>query len=129
MFIQARDEREEAALLAERVAQAHAEGTPLQDMAVLTGASFDGADFKDAELHRTVIAGVDLSRAKGLTQDQVDDACGDARTRLPPRLEAHGCTNLHMIIHQAGPASWPAPPPPPGPPIPPGPRRLTVAPY
>jgi superfamily I DNA/RNA helicase len=35
VLILARDERKEAELLAERIAQAHATGTPLQDMAVL----------------------------------------------------------------------------------------------
>ena len=60
-------------------------------MATLVGGNFDGADFKDAELHHAVIAGVDLSHARGLTQDQVDDACGDARTRLPKGLTLHAC--------------------------------------
>ncbi|HSI49579.1 MAG TPA: NERD domain-containing protein/DEAD/DEAH box helicase [Ideonella sp.] len=40
VFINARDEREEAELLAERIAQAHAEGTALQDMAVLCRAKY-----------------------------------------------------------------------------------------
>ncbi|MBP6677243.1 MAG: AAA family ATPase, partial [Vitreoscilla sp.] len=40
VLIQARDEAEEAELLAERMAQAHAAGTPLQDMAVLCRAKY-----------------------------------------------------------------------------------------
>ena len=51
-----------------------------------------------AVLYLTRLDGTDLSAAKGLTQGQVDEACGDAETRLPAGLTA--------------PSAWPCPPPP-----------------
>ena len=74
-----------------------------------------------AELHRTVIAGVDLSHARGLTQEQVDEACADSKTRLPSGFTARSCAGIRAIIHQAGSAMWgahayPTPPTPPSPP-------------
>ncbi|WOS61367.1 pentapeptide repeat-containing protein [Sinorhizobium fredii] len=63
----------------------------------LSGAVFEGPiDFDRAFLFLTRIEGLDLSAAKGLTQDQVDLACGDAATKLPAGLTA--------------PDKWPCPP-------------------
>ncbi|AFL52865.1 pentapeptide repeat-containing protein [Sinorhizobium sp. BJ1] len=63
----------------------------------LSGALFEGPlDFDRAFLFLTRIEGLDLSAAKGLTQDQVDLACGDAATKLPAGLTA--------------PSKWPCPP-------------------
>ncbi len=66
-----------------------------------TGARFDAADFTDADLRRAKLAGAhleganlsgaDLRDAEGLTQEQLDAACGDARTRLPQPLRVRGC--------------------------------------
>ena len=78
--------------------------------AVLTGSSFDGADFRDAELNHAIIGGVDLSRARGLDQDQLDEACADTRTKVPPGLTARACS-ARMLVHIP-------PPPAPSPPIP-----------
>ncbi|MVA25943.1 pentapeptide repeat-containing protein [Agrobacterium vitis] len=70
-------------------------------LANLSRASFNfarldgGVDFEDAFLFRTRIEGVDLSTAKGLKQEQVNLACGDAKTKLPA-----GLTN---------PSDWPCP--------------------
>ncbi|MGF1593892.1 MAG: pentapeptide repeat-containing protein [Kiloniellaceae bacterium] len=81
--------------------------------AILAGSRLDGADLSRAEVARAVFAGAslvgtdmtgaytylarfeatDLSRVKGLTQRQLDDACGDTGTVLPEGLTA--------------PASWP----------------------
>ncbi len=47
----------------------------------LTGARLDRADLKGAHLE-----GVDLGGAKGLVQEQIDEACGDKGTKLPPGL-------------------------------------------
>lgn len=47
----------------------------------VTSVNFDGAD----------IAGADLRRAEGLTQAQLDGACGDDRTRVPRGLRVHRC--------------------------------------
>ncbi|MGG7519356.1 pentapeptide repeat-containing protein [Allorhizobium undicola] len=51
--------------------------------------------FEEAFMFRTRIEGVDLSSATGLEQDQINLACGDSRTRLPPGLNA--------------PSNWPCP--------------------
>ncbi len=59
-----------------------------------TGTSFAGSTaFDHAILFLTRIEGIDLSRATGLRQSQIDIACGDASTKLPPSLSA--------------PANWP----------------------
>jgi uncharacterized protein YjbI with pentapeptide repeats len=72
-----------------------------------TGASFRGADLSGANLAhanlgdadltgaRLTIASIraaDLSTTKGLTQRQVDEACGDSKTRLPPNLHVNICS-------------------------------------
>jgi uncharacterized protein YjbI with pentapeptide repeats len=50
------------------------------------------ADFTDADLSITSFKGTDLSHAKGLTQKQLDQACGDADTRPPAGLTVKTCT-------------------------------------
>ena len=69
------------------------------DAADLAGGNFDGADFRDASMQRTVLYGADLAHARGLTQDQLDEACADSRTRLPPGLTGKTCSGLHISIH------------------------------
>jgi len=92
--------------------------------AQLTGGSFVGADFKDADLGGAMIMGADLSRARGLEQDQVDEACGDSRTRLPAGMIMRGC-GIHMIRQTGAPhIEIRVRPVPPTPPAPPGPRYL-----
>ncbi|WP_271899432.1 pentapeptide repeat-containing protein [Candidatus Phyllobacterium onerii] len=82
------------------------------DNAVLTGARFSYADLSRADLTQakfegallldhtfmllTRIEGVDLSAAQGLHQDQINHACGDDNTKLPPGLKT--------------PSAWPCPP-------------------
>lgn len=79
--------------------------------AILSGASFTYANLSRADLSKadvqgtlgfdrafmllTRIEGLDLSRATGLDQSQIDIACGDAETKLPKGLKA--------------PTSWPCP--------------------
>jgi uncharacterized protein YjbI with pentapeptide repeats len=58
----------------------------------LAHASLDGADLSGARLTITSIRAADLSRAKGLTQPQLDEACGDSQTRLPAHLHAKICS-------------------------------------
>jgi uncharacterized protein YjbI with pentapeptide repeats len=81
------------------------------DEAILSGASFTYANLSRADLSKariegtigldkafmllTRIEGLDLSRATGLDQSQIDIACGNGETRLPTGL--------------ATPASWPCP--------------------
>jgi uncharacterized protein YjbI with pentapeptide repeats len=61
--------------------------------ASFVGANLAGADLTRAFTFRTRFVATDLSRVKGLTQVQLDEACGDAKTGLPPGLKT--------------PASWP----------------------
>jgi len=63
--------------------------------AELKGADLNGANVKGAHLFQTRIESVDLSLTLGLAQRQVDDACGNASTKLPAGLKA--------------PAGWPCP--------------------
>ena len=91
----------------------------------LTGARFDGADLREADLTQAVLAGADLSRARGLTQDQLDDACADGRTRVPPGLVAKACSSggAGRLLVKMVPPMPPIPPVPVGP-IPVKPRFL-----
>ena len=101
--------------------------------AQLAGGTFDAADFRDADLERTALHGADLANARGLTQDQLDEACGDSRTRLPRGLSVRSCSGgVRMIVkpdyHRSMrmiPAVPAVPAPPPAPPAPPAaPRYL-----
>jgi uncharacterized protein YjbI with pentapeptide repeats len=57
----------------------------------LAGAKLDGADLTGAKTSITSFLGTDLRHVKGLTQKQLDVACGDAATKLPPGLHVHTC--------------------------------------
>ncbi|MGQ0741744.1 MAG: pentapeptide repeat-containing protein [Alphaproteobacteria bacterium] len=62
----------------------------------LTGANLGhsdltGADLTGAVLDITNIRGADLSRSFGLTQFQLDMACGDTTTNVPAGLAARSC--------------------------------------
>lgn len=65
-------------------------GTELSG-ANLAGAKMDGADLTGAKTSITSFLGTDLTHVKGLTQKQMDVACGDANTKLPPGLKVHTC--------------------------------------
>jgi uncharacterized protein YjbI with pentapeptide repeats len=58
----------------------------------LAHARLDGADFSHANLTITSIKGADLTRAKGLTQHQLDQACGDSETRVAAPLKVKICS-------------------------------------
>jgi uncharacterized protein YjbI with pentapeptide repeats len=58
----------------------------------LAHARLDGADLSGARLTITSIRGADLSHARGLTQAQVNQACGDAATKLPAPLRVKTCS-------------------------------------
>lgn len=66
-------------------------GTDLSG-ANLAHANLDGADLTAAHLSITSIKGTDLRRVRGLTQAQLDVACGDAETRVPAGLAVHTCS-------------------------------------
>jgi uncharacterized protein YjbI with pentapeptide repeats len=57
----------------------------------LAHANVDGADFTGANLSITSFVGTDLTRTIGLTQKQLDGACGDADTKVPAGLAVKTC--------------------------------------
>ncbi|HEX3674821.1 MAG TPA: pentapeptide repeat-containing protein [Rhizomicrobium sp.] len=58
----------------------------------LAHANVDDADFTGADLSITSIKGTDLSHAIGLTQEQLDRACGDADTKAPAGMTVKTCS-------------------------------------
>jgi uncharacterized protein YjbI with pentapeptide repeats len=68
----------------------------------LTHASFvgtylQGANFAGATLEGTNFSGAEMDRARGLAQRQLDAACGDSTTRLPPGLRLPSCRQAQAI--------------------------------
>jgi uncharacterized protein YjbI with pentapeptide repeats len=58
----------------------------------LAHANLDGADLTNANLTITSFKGTDLTRTKGLTQHQLDTACGDDATKPPAGLKVKTCS-------------------------------------
>jgi hypothetical protein len=54
--------------------------------AILKDAVLDHADFADANLGKAVVTGANFTHARNLTQNQIDEAIGDASTTLPGHL-------------------------------------------
>ena len=52
----------------------------------LSNACLDHADLKAAQLNEAILCGTQLRHARNLTQEQIDQACGDESTALPPDL-------------------------------------------
>ena len=59
--------------------------------AILVGGSFDGANFDGATLIDANISGAEMSKSRGLTQSQLNSACGDEYTELPTGLSVQQC--------------------------------------
>jgi uncharacterized protein YjbI with pentapeptide repeats len=59
--------------------------------ATLVGGYFGGARFGGAVLGGANFSGAELASAAGLTQAQLNTACGDATTTLPPGLTIPTC--------------------------------------
>jgi len=59
--------------------------------AILVGGSFDGADFSGANLTEANISGAEMAKSRGLTQSQLNTACGDSYTQLPTGLSVQQC--------------------------------------
>lgn len=57
----------------------------------LAHANLAGADMTGVSLVTTALNGTDLRRAKGLMQKQLDQACGDAATKVPFGMKVHTC--------------------------------------
>lgn len=55
------------------------------------GTYLQGADFRRAVLTGANFSGAEMDRAAGLTQRQLNGACGDESTRLPPGLRIPAC--------------------------------------
>jgi uncharacterized protein YjbI with pentapeptide repeats len=66
-------------------------GTDLSG-ANLAHAKLDGANLSGAVMDATSLKGTDLTKAVGLTQKQLNQACGDADTKAPAGLKVHICT-------------------------------------
>lgn len=69
-----------------RLSRAYLRGANL-DEADLRGADFRRASLTGASMFSTDIRGLDLSATRGLTQDQINEAIGDSRTRLPEHVK------------------------------------------
>lgn len=59
--------------------------------ASFVGAYLEGASFAGATLSGTNLSGAQLTRATGLTQGQLNQACGDESTVLPRGLRIPAC--------------------------------------
>ncbi|MFA4938488.1 pentapeptide repeat-containing protein [Brevundimonas sp.] len=59
--------------------------------ASFVGAYLEGASFSGATLSGTNLSGAQLTRATGLTQGQLNQACGDGSTVLPRGLRIPAC--------------------------------------
>ena len=58
----------------------------------LAHALLAGADLTGAEMAITSVKGTDLTHVKGLTQAQLNDACGDAETKVPSGFKVKVCS-------------------------------------
>ncbi|WP_019961912.1 pentapeptide repeat-containing protein [Woodsholea maritima] len=61
------------------------------DGANLVGAYFGGADFTGAHFVGANLSGAEMGAAHGLTQTQLNSACGDSSTELPAGLHITPC--------------------------------------
>jgi uncharacterized protein YjbI with pentapeptide repeats len=59
--------------------------------ASLVGTYLQGANFRGANLSGVNFSGAEMDRAIGLTQSQLNEACGDQATRLPNGLRLRSC--------------------------------------
>jgi uncharacterized protein YjbI with pentapeptide repeats len=59
--------------------------------ASLVGAYLQGANFRGATLTGANLSGAEMDRAVGLTQPQLNRACGDPSTSLPRGLSVPSC--------------------------------------
>jgi uncharacterized protein YjbI with pentapeptide repeats len=57
----------------------------------LVGGYFSSSNFAGANLANANLSGAELAGARGLTQAQLNKACGDAETTLPRGLTVPTC--------------------------------------
>jgi uncharacterized protein YjbI with pentapeptide repeats len=55
------------------------------------GTYLEGANFSGARLTGTNFSGAEMGRARGLSQGQLNGACGDGATELPAGLRIPAC--------------------------------------
>ena len=72
------------------LSEANLKGTILIK-ADLSGANLNGVSLIAADLSGAVLDAANLDGAEGLTLRQLDHACGDAKTKLPPNLSVRSC--------------------------------------
>lgn len=81
---------EQANLMRANFTEAELHGANLDNamlhLAIFQEAKFEAASLQDVMLYQTYLQGADLSKAKGLTQYQINMACLDKHTKLPPGL-------------------------------------------
>ena len=73
-----------------RATEANFAGANLE-RAVLVGGYFSSANFAGANLADANLSGAELAGARGLTQAQLNKACGDTETTLPRGLSIPVC--------------------------------------
>jgi uncharacterized protein YjbI with pentapeptide repeats len=74
-----------ASLRKANLSGADLDGADLRE-ADLSGADLSGANLSDADLREANLSGADLSGAINSTKTQLDEACGNAKTKLPKGL-------------------------------------------
>lgn len=79
-----------ANLYGARLSGANCTGTNFED-AVLVGTYLGGVNFTGANLKNANLSGAEAATAKGLTQSQLNTACGDASTQLPAGFTLRKC--------------------------------------
>jgi len=59
--------------------------------ATFVGAHLEGSSFAGANLSGANFSGAEMARVSGLSQGQLNAACGDGYTRLPPGMRIPAC--------------------------------------
>jgi uncharacterized protein YjbI with pentapeptide repeats len=60
--------------------------------ATFVGAYLEGANFAGANLTGVNLSGAEMDHASGLTEAQLEAACGDETTLLPHGMHVHACS-------------------------------------
>lgn len=71
------------------------------DNANLMNARFGRAIVHDASFDQSNLSGADMTKAKGLRQSQLDNACGTSATKLPKGLHIQACSTTKWAKRDA----------------------------
>ncbi|MEJ2719482.1 MAG: pentapeptide repeat-containing protein, partial [Deltaproteobacteria bacterium] len=81
--------------------EANLQGANLQfsyfGRADLEGVNLQGANLEYATFWKASLRGADLRDVKNLTQEQLDQACGDEKTKLPEGLTIKKCPQKSAV--------------------------------